>query len=129
WLLAMSLVRLARLLLDPTMVRRPLLEPNSSSGSLVFLACALFVFLMANVLTSDPSADDLKAAQGAESLMHRRDTSGEQNQPEEYQRYGPGYYFLHLLPSIPTHPFIRGEQEQPHRGYQLVAKTMAISSH
>jgi len=129
WLFGISLVWLVRLLLDPTMVRRPLLEPNTTSGSLVFLTCALFAFLMANVITSDPTPDDLKAAQGAESLMQRRDTNGQHNQPEEYQRYGPGYYFLHLLPSIPTHPFIRGEQAEGNRAYELVAKSMAILSH
>jgi hypothetical protein len=129
WLLAMALVWLVRMLLDTMMVRRPLLEPNLTTGGLIFLGCALFVFLMANVITSDPTPDDLKAAAGAEALLQRRDTLGEEDKPEQYQRYGPGYYFLHLLPSIPTHPFVRGEGGAPGRLYALVAKTMAISSH
>lgn len=124
WLFGVSAAWLVRLLLDPTMVRRPLLEPNLSNGGLIFMGCALFVFLMANVLTSDPTPDDLAGAQGADSLLQRRE-----NQPEEYRRHGPGYYFLHLLPSIPTHPFIRGDHGRPERVYSLVAKSMAIASH
>jgi riboflavin transporter FmnP len=129
WLLAVSFVWLVRLLADSTMVRRPLLEPNSTKGCLVFLGCSLFIFLMANVITSDPTTDDLKAAKGAESLLQRRDTARDRNKPEEYWRYGPGFYFLHALPSIPTHPFIRGEHPDPSRADELVAKTMAIASH
>src|SRR5262245_36359112 len=65
WLFAMSGVWLVRMLLDPTMIRRPLLEPNATKGCLVFLGCSLFVFLMANVITSDPTPDDIKAVQSA----------------------------------------------------------------
>src|SRR5687768_12199052 len=36
WLLAVSMVWLIRMLLDPTMVRRPLLEPNLSMGGMLF---------------------------------------------------------------------------------------------
>src|SRR5947208_10364427 len=45
WLLGVSLVWLVRMLADPTMVRRPLLEPNATKGCLVFLGCSLFLFL------------------------------------------------------------------------------------
>ena len=129
WLFAVSLVWLARLLVDPMMVRRPLLEPNATKGCLVFLGCSLFIFLMANVVTSDPTPDDLRAARGGASLLARRDTNGNRNKPEEYRQYGPGYYFLNALPIIPTHPFIRGEQPESTRAHVLVAKTMAIASH
>lgn len=129
WLFGISLIWLVRLLLDPTMVRRPLLEPNLTNGGLIFLGCALFAFLMANVLTSAPTADDLKGPQAAQNIRLRHDASGEANQPEEYWRYGPGYYFLHLLPSIPTHPFIPSGQGRTERVFALVAKTMAIGSH
>ncbi|MCA9211208.1 MAG: hypothetical protein KDA55_22770, partial [Planctomycetales bacterium] len=47
WLLGVNLCLLIRLLIDPTMVRRPLLEPNLSTGGLAFIGCSLFVFLMA----------------------------------------------------------------------------------
>jgi hypothetical protein len=129
WLFGVGLVWLVRMLLDPTMVRRPLLEPNLTNGGLIFLGCALFAFLMANVLTSDPTPDDLKGPQAAQHLLDRHDSTGERDQPEEYWKYGPGYHALHLLPSIPTHPFIPSGQGRPERVFALVAKTMAIGSH
>ena len=129
WLFGISAVWVVRLLVDPMMVRRPLLEPNLSSGGLIFMGCALFVFLMANVITSNPTADDLNGAKGAQALIELRDMSGNRDKPEEYWRSGPGFYFLHLLPGIPTHPFIRAEHGPPDRPFELVAKSMAISAH
>lgn len=129
WLLAVSLVWLIRMLVDPTMIRRPLLEPNATKGCLVFLGCSLFVFLMANVITSDPSPDDMQAVVAANSLLKGVDNSQKSDKPEEYRRLGPGYYVLMTLPSIPTHPFIRSEQPQSGRANEIVAKTMAITSH
>jgi hypothetical protein len=58
WLFAATLWFLIRTLLDPMMVRRPLLEPNLSVGGLTFLGIALYVFLMANVLTGTPAPQD-----------------------------------------------------------------------
>ena len=52
WLFAVSGCFLIRLLLDPVMVRRPLLEPNLSASGLTFTGISLLVFLMANVITS-----------------------------------------------------------------------------
>lgn len=129
WLLGVSVLWLVRLLLDPTMVRRPLLEPNLTNGGLIFAGCALFVFLMANVITSNPTAADLKGPQGAQALLNMHDTTGEKDKPEEYRQFGPGYYGMHLLPSVPTLPFIRGDRGSPDRVFELIAKTMAISSH
>ncbi len=50
WLFAMGGFFLIRLLLDPVMVRRPLLEPNLSASGLTFTGASLLVFLMANVV-------------------------------------------------------------------------------
>jgi hypothetical protein len=52
WLFATGGVILVRLLLDPVMVRRPLLEPNLNASGLTFTGLALLVFLMANIVTS-----------------------------------------------------------------------------
>lgn len=52
WLFVVGLFFLIRMLLDPVMVRRPLLDPNLSAGGLAFTGAALLVFLMANVITS-----------------------------------------------------------------------------
>ena len=38
-----------RLLLDPLMVRRPLLEPNLSASGLTFAGAVLLVFMVVNV--------------------------------------------------------------------------------
>lgn len=54
WLLGVSLLYLIRLLLDPIMVRRPLLEPNLNASGLTFTGASLMVFLTANVLASNP---------------------------------------------------------------------------
>jgi hypothetical protein len=51
WLFVIGGFFLVRLLLDPMMVRRPLLEPNLAAGGLTFTGFALLIFLMANVIT------------------------------------------------------------------------------
>ena len=55
WLFVMGSLLLVRLLVDPQMIRRPLLEPNLTNGGLVFMGCSLFVFLIANVMGSGPT--------------------------------------------------------------------------
>jgi hypothetical protein len=52
WLFGVSGFFLIRLLIDPIMVRRPLLEPNLSVSGLTFTGLSLLVFLMANILTA-----------------------------------------------------------------------------
>jgi hypothetical protein len=81
WLLAICGFWLVRLLLDTAMVRRPLLEPNLSSGGTTFIGISLFLFLMANVLTS-PTVYQLKTG----------------------IKPGPGYELLKVLPDIQTSP-------------------------
>ena len=129
WLFAVSGVWLVRLLLDPTMVRRPLLEPNLTNGGLIFIGVALFAFLMANVVTSDLKGDDLDGPKGARVLLTGIDTTNDQNRPEDYRRHGPGFYLIHILPSIPTSPLIRPNVAQSDEVFEFVAKLMAIVSH
>ncbi len=105
WLLGVGVLFLVRMLLDPMMVRRPLLEPNLSAGGLTFIACSLSVFLMANVIISMPTADDLHGPQSAQQLVHGRPSSEENVQP-----HGPGYALIFLLPSIPTVSMQEGEE-------------------
>lgn len=62
WLFSVAGVLLTRMLLDPMMVRRPLLEPNLSLGGMIFLTVCLFLFLMAKVLTVEPSDENLLAS-------------------------------------------------------------------
>jgi hypothetical protein len=72
---------LIRMLIDPAIVRRPLLEPNLSIGGLSFLGISLLVFLMANIITSDPQVHSHQGPQ-----------------------LGPGYALLKMLPELPTTP-------------------------
>lgn len=46
WIFGVSLAFMLRMLSDSLMVRRPLLEPNLSTGGLNFLGLALLVFLI-----------------------------------------------------------------------------------
>jgi hypothetical protein len=99
WLFCVGGLLLARLLADPTMVRRPLLEPNLSAGGLTFIGCSLFVFLMANVIsrpanetaTSDPVAVE---GNGAEQVVEST-----ASKPRIDDIEGPGYALLASLPS------------------------------
>src|SRR3954464_9051149 len=79
WLFAVSGLFMLRLLLDPAMVRRPLLEPNLSVGGLTFLGVSLFVFLMANVVTGTPDAADVAGSQRAASLVGGKPAEDELN--------------------------------------------------
>lgn len=72
---------LVRLMLDPLMVRRPLLDPNLSIGGLNFIGISMFIFMMANVVASNPR---IQVTQGPE--------------------LGPGYAMMNMLPAIPTRP-------------------------
>ncbi|MFO0818786.1 MAG: glycosyltransferase family 87 protein [Pirellulales bacterium] len=128
WLIVGGGVLLIRLLLDPTMARRPLLEPNLSTGGLIFIACSLFIFLMANVITSVPTDDDLQGARGAAALLSRETLPKEEN---DLARHGPGYAVLNLLPSVPTMSLLnqRTGGRNPQDVYAVVAKAMAILSH
>jgi hypothetical protein len=70
-----------RMLIDPAIVRRPLLEPNLSIGGLCFIGVSLLIFLLANVVTSDPRI-----------------------QADHGPTLGPGYALLNQLPELPTTP-------------------------
>jgi hypothetical protein len=72
---------LLRSMLDPLMVRRPLLDPNLTTGGLNFIGISLFIFMMANVVASNPM---IQVTQGPE--------------------LGPGYAMMNMLPAIPTRP-------------------------
>jgi len=98
YLLGVGGLVLTRLLLDPMMVRRPLLEPNLSRGGLMFIGISLYIFLMANVISepelavSDDAADYRIARVAAAS------------------KQGPGYELLNVLPTGLSKAFCIGGQ-------------------
>ncbi len=107
---------LLRLLLDPLMVRRPLLDPNLTIGGLNFIGISLFIFMMANVVASNPR---LQVTQGPQ--------------------LGPGYALMNMLPAIPTRPVsdalggaappTNGEMSPSQARLATIAKVLAILAH
>lgn len=130
WLFVVGGLFLLRLLIDPSMVRRPLLEPNLSTGGLTFLGTCLLVFLMINVLSKNPTELDLEGVRRFEQLA-----AGEAvTDPEWLARYGPGYPLLHALPSLSTKAMINLDASLPEEAARLQAqiattKTTAILAH
>jgi hypothetical protein len=100
WMFSIGGVFLVRLLIDPLLIRRPLLEPNLSIGGLVFLACSLMAFLVANILTSSPTSDDLRGVQNSLKMI-QREAAGESD-IQQLQKRGPGYWLFNLFPAIPS---------------------------
>ena len=100
-LMGVGVLLLMRLLIDPTMVRRPLLEPNLTTGGLTFIGCSLFMFLMANVISSNTkessptdkpadtdtssniAADEAGSAVASASKSASGSTRDQQDQPSE----------------------------------------------
>ncbi|MGB7346674.1 MAG: hypothetical protein WBD20_20805 [Pirellulaceae bacterium] len=115
-LFVMQFCILIRLLLDPMMVRRPLLNPNLTTGGLYFLSISLFVFMMGNVVNSTP---EMQVWQGP--------------------KLGPGYALMHRIPAITTRPVsdsLAGvelaepqELDPNQQRLTMIAKIMAILAH
>lgn len=81
WLIIASSLLVIRMLLDTAIVRRPMLDPNLSSGGMLFLGISMLVYLLANVAVSKPT-----------SLRTDAPSSG------------PGYILMTTLPDITTVP-------------------------
>jgi hypothetical protein len=108
WLFSVNGCLLLRLLLDASMVRRPLLDPNLSVGGLAFLGTSLFMFLMANVITGTPNEADLAASQRAAELQNRETSQAELN---TLKTDGPGFPLVYLLPQISTQSLLGKEAQ------------------
>lgn len=116
YLLTIQSFILIRMMIDPVMSRRPLLDPNLTAGGLMFLGISLFVFMMANVVRSDP-----------------------QTQYNQGPELGPGYALMRMLPSIPTLPInsqmdgisgdVKPEPTDSEKQLAVVAKVLAILAH
>ena len=116
FLFAIEFLILFRLMIDPMMTRRPLLDPNLTTGGLYFISISLFVFMMGNIVTSTPR---VRIWQGPE--------------------LGPGYALMHQLPSISTRPESNAvggaapateeELKLDEQGWTLLAKILAILAH
>ncbi|MGI9430486.1 MAG: hypothetical protein ACR2NM_17630 [Bythopirellula sp.] len=142
WLFVTEGLMLVRLLLDSAMVRRPLLEPNLNAAGLLFLGGSLLFFLMANVVTGQPSAGDLSPARQAEAVRteEAEEDENEGTQVDSFATDGPGFWIIYRQPRILTQQLIGAgdpaDQETPaerDREEQLIreatARVVAILSH
>jgi hypothetical protein len=142
WLFAIGGLFLIRLLLDPTMVRRPLLEPNLSVGGMTFLGVSLLLFLMANVAISNPAelvpgGPDISARQPASHVNATPEKPGAEAEIPGLARHGPRYPLLRYLPAIPTQTFFGGDHksttgpggERNDPQFLAAARTIIILSH
>lgn len=122
WLFCVSALIVIRLFVDPTMVRRPLLDPNLTIGGMTFITCALFIFLMTNVIVGRPSDADLRGVREASK-------SNPKEVENSLRHFGPGYRMLLLVPRIPTYQLAQAEPtdlETTEKITIIVTKTMAI---
>lgn len=131
WLFVLGVFFLVRLLIDPMLVRRPLLEPNLSTGGLTFMGFALLVFLMTNVITARLTQSDLEGARRLDQLLNRQELPADEN---NLRQHGPGYPLLHLLARVPNQALIKVDEALPEDQSRLMvhsatARTMAILSH
>lgn len=94
WLTVVGAGYLLRLLIDPMMVRRPLLEPNLSVDGLLFTGIALLFFLVTNVVTTQLRESDQKAAHRMDRILAQQMTPDELRKalPRE-----PGYPLFHVF--------------------------------
>lgn len=130
WIFAVSGAFLLRMLFDSMMVRRPMLEPNLTTGGLVFLGGSLLVFLLANVINTKPQKQDVESAAAADRLR----APAAEVDVDRLAKHGPGYPLLFLLPSISTQRFFATAAE-PVPGeaarravHETTARVMAILS-
>ena len=132
WLFGVGVIFLIRMLLDPLLVRRPLLEPNLTIGGLVFMGCSLMIFLFANVVSSNPTTDDLRGARDAVKMLQREATQA--SDFEQLKRSGPGYTLFSLFPVIPSFSnpddilAVDADTSQNMARYVVTAKSLAIAS-
>ena len=131
WLFSVSGFFLVRMLIDSLMVRRPLLEPNLSTGGLVFMTVSLLVFLMSNVLDRPASPADLEGPRWAHRLLEQQEAPAGENY---LSRHGPGYPVLHLLATLPNQWLLNFDENLPEDEQQQMmliatARTMAILAH
>ena len=100
WLFSAGLLLLIRLILDNSLIRRPLLESNLTIGGLVFLGCTLMIFLFLNVVNSRALPDDVRGVQSVSKWLQRK--AAEKDDLDQLLQRGPGYTIFSLLPAIST---------------------------
>jgi hypothetical protein len=124
WLFSIGGLFLIRMLLDPLMVRRPLLEPNLSVGGMTFLGLSLLIFMMANVATDKPiervtikrpaaEVTDIPIVESPSAPQTEANTQKAESPPTEepLALYGPGYPWVFEIFQLPTRFLFQGEHQ------------------
>jgi len=144
WLFVAELLIMLRMLFDPALQRRPLLDPNLNTPGLLFLGGSLLFFLMANVVFGKPSAADLSPAQQTVSVASEESSQKESatgdpaaEKPPEladssaaeaaeevasadtFSTAAPGFSLLYRLPRITTQTVIRQGKNGEHAAAEL----------
>jgi hypothetical protein len=122
WMFAVNGFFLIRTLLDPVMVRRPLLEPNLSVSGLTFSGISLLVFLIANVINTPPERLESVLCKPVEKA------EAKSSQPS------PGYAIFQDLASFSRKAVKSADETPPDEYRRLVirvsaARTTAILAH
>lgn len=126
WLMCVGVGLVARLLIDPAMARRPLLEPNLNPAGMTFICASLFVFLMANVVTSEPKPPPTGEQLRVETVLRGQPVTDSVMHPA---RQGPEYVLLTLFPNIPTTPLAGSGSVRSEATLVNASKTLAILAH
>lgn len=97
WLFLVGALVLIRMLIDPLFIRRPLLEPNLSSGGLTFMGSSMLVFMLLNLMTASALSLDLYFVPEvrAEMLWPEAEVASPETES------GPGYRPLSQVPLLP----------------------------
>ena len=104
WVFVVSGFFLIRLILDPVMVRRPLLEPNLSASGLTFTGISLLVFLMANVITTPKERLEYELA--------KNDLA----KTEAPESPSPGYVWFYTFAGFANEAMVSEHPSQPEVG-------------
>ncbi len=123
---------LIRMLIDPVLVRRPLLNPNLSLGGLIFLGVCLIMLLVANIFSAKPTTDELNMVKSTIRMAKRQ--AANETESSSLRKRGPGYQMLFFVAVISVFSDndqvddIVIEQEANLERYILVLKILAIVS-
>ena len=130
WMFGIGGLIMVRMLLDPLLERRPVLEPNLSIGGMVFVGLSLLIFVLANVATYSPSYQEIDGAVNAEKML-RLEAASDTEDADLIQR-GPGLRLLFMLAMLSTYDgeLVDGELSPDSNldRFVVAAKTVAITS-
>jgi len=120
------------MLIDPLLVRRPLLNANLSLGGMIFLGVCLIALLLANIFSAKPTTDELNMVKSTIRMAKRQ--AADETEALSLRKRGPGYQMLFLVAVISVFSDndqvddIVIDQETNYERYILVLKILAIVS-